>query len=487
MQWNQKTCAFLQQKVNSVQNLEQTLELRLPDGMPDVGNVICAWGQPMIRSKQWRSESMHMSGGVNAWVLYAPEDGSGPRILECWLPVQGKWSFPESKREGVMRIGAQLRSVDARLLSARKLMVRACVGILGEALEPGEVQLTWPEGWPEDVQILENTYPMQVPREAGEKLISMEEELSLPEAKKLIAWDITPHMTEQNVLGGRAVFKGDARLHLVYMDGEDRIRSGSFSLPFAQYSQLDSDYDKEAMVNALPAVSSLELELSEGKVLVKAGIICQYIVYDSIRLKVCQDAYSPFRSVECQMQMIIVPTLLQELALPLEMSGEHNASGNTADSVFYPDYPVTYREGGDVILEVPGTFQNLFYDENGKLQAVTENVTQRLQLPAGENCCLCVQTCQLEELSDMGSQMTARIAISAAAMANQEIVMVSDIQLGQENEPDPLRPSMILRRCEDMSLWELAKGCGSTVDAIRRANSLSSDPGPDQMLLIPVC
>ena len=28
---------------------EQSQEIKLPDGMPDIGQVLCAWGQPIVR------------------------------------------------------------------------------------------------------------------------------------------------------------------------------------------------------------------------------------------------------------------------------------------------------------------------------------------------------------------------------------------------------------------------------------------------------
>ena len=60
--------------------------------------------------------------------------------------------------------------------------------------------------------------------------------------------------------------------------------------------------------------------------------------------------------------------------------------------------------------------------------------------------------------------------------------------MGAEQEPDPQRPSLILRRAGENSLWELAKENGSTVDAICRANDITDDADlGQQMLLIPVC
>ena len=73
LQWNKKPCQFLQAQVQQPQFVEQTLEVRLSEELPDIGRVVSAWGQPVIRSKEWRNDGMNVSGGVNASVLYMPE------------------------------------------------------------------------------------------------------------------------------------------------------------------------------------------------------------------------------------------------------------------------------------------------------------------------------------------------------------------------------------------------------------------------------
>ena len=64
--------------------------------------------------------------------------------------------------------------------------------------------------------------------------------------------------------------------------------------------------------------------------------------------------------------------------------------------------------------------------------------------------------------------------------------MVAGLELGELEEPDPTRPSLILRNAAGESLWSLAKNNGSTVSAILAANGLDGEPGQKQMLLIPV-
>ena len=62
--------------VRETQNCEQTQEIRLSEGMPDVGRILSAWGQPILRGKQWDTDTLNYTGGMMVWVLYVPEDGS---------------------------------------------------------------------------------------------------------------------------------------------------------------------------------------------------------------------------------------------------------------------------------------------------------------------------------------------------------------------------------------------------------------------------
>ena len=63
---------------------------------------------------------------------------------------------------------------------------------------------------------------------------------------------------------------------------------------------------------------------------------------------------------------------------------------------------------------------------------------------------------------------------------------VTGLVLGDMEEQEGQRPSLILRRPEGQRLWDIARSSGSTMDAIRQANGLEGEPETDQMLLIPV-
>ena len=64
--------------------------------------------------------------------------------------------------------------------------------------------------------------------------------------------------------------------------------------------------------------------------------------------------------------------------------------------------------------------------------------------------------------------------------------MITGLEAGEMEASDPKRPSVILRKPGEKSLWELAKEHGSSAEAIREANGLQEEPDETRMLLIPV-
>ena len=74
-QFSKNTFSYLKRAAWEVKNEEQTQEVKLSESMPDIGKILGIWGQPLIRSKEWRGSAMSASGGVMVWILYAPEEG----------------------------------------------------------------------------------------------------------------------------------------------------------------------------------------------------------------------------------------------------------------------------------------------------------------------------------------------------------------------------------------------------------------------------
>ena len=475
-----------------VKQEEQTQEVRLGDQMPDIGRVLGAWGQVLLRGKEWRNTGMTVSTGVMVWVLYAPEDGSEPRLVETWIPVQLKWDFPETKHDGSILAHCLLSSVDARSVSARKLMVRCVVSILGEALMSDHEDVWLPGQVPEDVHLLKRNYPLRVPREAGEKPFALDEEMDLPQTPaKLLRYCLTPEIMDTNVVAGKAVFRGVSRLHLLYEDQDGELYTHDQDFLFSQFADLDGDYDTDAQVRVVPAVTNLELEMEEmGHLRLKAGLLGQFVVSERRMLEVVEDAYSNRRTVSVIRGALMLPTELDQTMQTLRLTAEESMVGEQiVDIGFLYGHPRSQRREDEVILTQSGTFQLLCRD-NGELKGSVVRTEVETELPSGEDVKVVASAGPAGDAqgtwNGSGVDLRGNVAITTVAMAEQGLNVVTGLTLGEMSSPDPERPSMILKRSGGRSLWELAKTAGSTVEAISRINQLQGEPESDRMLLIPV-
>ena len=492
--FEKKQISCLKPLLEQVQWGEQTLEIRLPEGMPDVGQVLTAWGQPIARSKEWRDESLHFSGGMMVWVLYLPEDGTGEQCIEGWIPFQMRWELPEDTRQGVMRMRCLTRFVDGRSTSPRKILVRAGLSVLAEAFSPMELEAAVPEAMPEDVALLENTYPLRLIREAGEKSFRIDEELSLPDSapgmEKLITWRLNPRITDKKVLGDKGVFRGNGNLHVLYRSPEGQLHSWDYELPFSQYMDLQGEYGNDAQLDMALLPTALELELTEGRLNLKSGMAAQYRLTDKQPLTLAEDAYSPVRELGITAEDLTPPVILENRQENLYGEQTFPAAANvTADVQFLPDFPRQKRTEQGIQLDYPGQFQVLYYGEDGRLQGSTARWEASQTIPAGENSRIQAvpMSGSAQAIAGNGQiQVRAEMPVELTAAGEPSIPMVTDVALGQQKQPDPGRPSLILRRAGDRSLWELAKTSGSTMEAIRQANGITDQPKPDQILLIPV-
>ncbi len=475
---------------------EQTQEVRLTDAMPDVGTVLGAWGQVLLRSKQWSGSTITLSAGVMAWVLYEPEGGGTPWMVESWVPFQEKFDLPDSGgKEGVIHCGFHLCEVDGRSASARKLFVRVNVDTAVQALIEQRMDVCTPQDVPEDVQLLQRTYPVVVPMEAGEKHFELEEDLSLPSGmpavNKILCYQAYPSVQEQKTLSDKVIFRGNVTVHCLYMGEDERVYGWDADVPFSQYGQLDREYEPDASVEVTAVPTSMELQLGEqGQLKLQMGLAGQFAVCQRQLIHLVEDAYSPVRSVELLTGQLPIPAILdrqeQKIMAEQTIPGE---GMQIVDTAFFlrNSKPVIGEQ--NVSIDMGGHFQLLYYDLEGKLKTADANWEQGWSMDADPG--IAVQTRLTPQMpvglpSGTGANVQSTIILSAKAVSDEGFSMVCGLNLGEVELPSGNRPSLILRRAGGDDLWTIAKNSGSTVERIRNANKLTDEPAADRMLLIPL-
>ncbi len=496
MQFETKQVPCLQPLKYQLQSAEETGEIRLPDGMPEIGTVLGAWGQAILRSKEWNAGSMGLSCGVMAWVMYLPEDGEGVYSVQTWIPVQMRWELPQTDRDGVILSGCSIRQLDARSTSSRKLMVRVVIDAVTEAWLPSQTQIPVPGEYPQDVQVLTETYPVLLPKEAGEKSFTLEETITLPgsvpKPEKLMYYRLQPELLDKKVMAGKAVFRGAGILHMVYRTEDGSICSWDTEIPFSQYMDLEGTFEVDAHIRVCPCVTSLEVELNpDGSLQLKAGLLAQFLLWDQEMITVSKDAYSPDRKVTPIFEDVYLPTVLDssaqtvraEQSLPEEIT-------QVADVAFYPSSGHWEHSDGMAKMRLPGFFRLLCYDQEHRLCSKTLPWEGNWSLTADPSTRLTAWTGPSgnpQAVTAMGGiDLRAEVSVDATVYTGRDMTFMTGMELEEAAQKDPNRPSLILCRKGNRSLWEVAKETGSTVTDIERVNNLTGEPAEEKLLLIPI-
>lgn len=486
----------LQQVLRQMQGQEVTQEIRLPDSTPDVGKILGCWGQVLIRSKEWHGRNVNMSGGVLAFVLYAPEDGSEVKTVDAWLPFQMRWDIPESKRDGSLRLYGTICSMDARSTSAGKILVRANVGMTAQALEPFQAEVYTPSELPEDIQLLKHSYPVCIPVEAGEKPFSMEETLTVdagkPDIEKVLGYEMQARILDRKVMSEKVVFRGVATVRLIYGAEDGTVECCTFEIPFSQYSELEREYGQNGETDVLIMPSSLEMEqVGADTVQMKAGLVGQYVIFDRPMIQAVEDAYSLKRNVSVEMQTLECPAILDAGQETCKIQAEAEVpGGDVIASSFRAELPRIYKQADSVQVEMSGTFQTFYRNPDGRPETSTDRWEASRSIPAdmdSDTQILLLPNAR-PDASILGQKLKlqSELCMEFQTRAGMGIPMAAGLTLGEETQPDPARPSLVLRRADEEGLWKLAKAYGSTVEAIRSANHLTGEPEKGQFLLIPV-
>ena len=485
---------FWQQKLYTPVMKEETQEYKLPEGMPDIGRVIAAWGQVVLRGKEWRSRHIGLTGGVMVWVLYAPEGDGEVRRIESWIPFNARVEHNHDGEDGVIRAECLLCSVDARSASSRKLMLRCNLGLMVQTLMPREAELCSPGELPGDIEVLDRVYPMILTRETGERSFLCEERLPLPQGSpplaRIVYFRLSPRVAEQKVLGSRAVFRGVGDLHLLYQDDREELHSIDLELPIAQYLDLEGDYEEEAEISNLLCVTSIEVEPDEnGELFVRCGLVSQYIVNAPTVIRCLEDAYSPQRELELVRQEVVLPGWLEEQARQIELGERLTGEGIPVDQIFFPEPCMVTRipEGAEV--HFGGSFQTLCRTEEGELMGRQQKAGQSVNLMTSSDTipCTWLRGGARARREGSGWMLEQIMDGKIASISTKPLDMVSGIRAGELRAPDPERPSVIIRaKRREETLWDIAKVCGSTVSAIQRLNKLEREPEENRLLLIPV-
>ena len=495
MQFEKNSIRCLRSVLCETKDHEETYELRLEDGMADIGEIIGCWGQVVVRGKEWRPGGISTNGGIIAWVLYKPEEGEQLCCASAWIPYQFKCDFDENERDGGIVVQPLLSSLDARMISSRKIMLCGDISVLCQAMVDSEITCFSPGAIADDIMLLQETFEPLLPKEMNEKAFMLDDAVTFPTSAekidKVVYYQLSPSVTDYKVMGDKIIFRGQSRLHVLYMDTDGQVHTWDEEFPFSQFAELGREYTDGSCANIIMAVTSAALEREENGYRLRAGLTGQFVIYDHEKITVVKDAYSPNRSVSVHTEDLVIPAVLD--VQQRFVSGDCRIGDeyvDVVDSVLYPVHPRAYKDGESTTIAHSGVFRALCRSLDGELgfQSVQFNTEESVASDMTAKPMVTVSSATVPQGMTSGSAfvLSSELESKSLWIANKPINMVTELDVGDHTESLDERPGVVLRRAAGDTLWEIAKEYGSTVALIMDANQLQGEPDVDRMLLIPI-
>ena len=495
--FQEKQVQYLNRILHETVSMEQTADLIVPDSMSDVDRVVDAFATALVRTQECSATGVFAEGVAQTGIIFVGADGNVQHI-SAQIPFSVRRELPSMQENCTLQCKCAVRSVDARALNSRKLLVRVGISCMLTAYAPGECTCyDLPEA-AANLQLKRREFPLTVPVGLGEKNFVLNEELELPNSKPLIERLLKcvyqTQLAEQKIVGDKAVFKGNLRVHALYESMEEKLVSFEWNVPFSQYATLPQEFEDGDLQTELGLMSAeTEADLQANRLLLSAQLLAQCTVFGRKKLTIIDDAFCTDAELEpqyrpCEMVGILDRQTLRENAA---LSSDE-AVGNVVDAWVYPEDADRRRTDENVRLEVPLNCNILYYDEDGALQGKTLRPSVQVETALCEQGnCNVTQIDSGEIFCDAaGGTLRVRVpvAMTLESSATHRFNAVTGGEITQSPSKEERSPSLILRRLdEDEELWHIAKACRTPMQSILEANGLQDETVPaGTMLLIPL-
>ncbi len=479
---------------------EQTADVIIPDSIPDVERILDAFGTMTIRDMECLTDSVSLSGTVLGGVLIVGEDGQ-IHSLKVRIPFGVRKELGTNIDGGQPQYRCELRSVDARMVNSRKLLVRIGYQWSFEVYCPCTREISYIEEPSDRIQLRMAQYPMVLPVIPGEKQFTLNEELELPENAPAISvilkWNTRLTVLDQKTVGSKSVFKTELCIHLLYEDPQGKLCTYDWKLPISQFADLPADAEGGEVRTVLHMTEwdlEADSQVESRRLFLRVGLRAGIMVYRVRRVSVIEDAYCIDHMMQSQWDRWTYRPLLDSHSLSgtAQWRGEEQM-GTIVDLWAWTMEPEGQHVGDSLALTVPVTCSVIYYDKEGKLQGkqLHPRMTQELPLHESAEFALCDGTCTEVYCSNAGGTPELRIPVQLRVdcFGNQDVSCLTGAELRPLPETQERRPDLILRRTEqDEDLWSIAKAYRTSTGLIEEANALDGSPIPEgTMLLIPLC
>lgn len=483
---------------------EETVESIVPDACPDIQRILDTEAMVCLGGKEAQEGRIEVAGIVRCAILYLPDGAAGPRRMTTSIPFTCVAEAAGIRSSCTIMAVPRVCSADTRSLNPRKVLTRVNLAVDVRVLCPKSDNIC--DGVESDPaagihQLLE-TRQINTVSAVAEKPFTFSDDLNIPGSKppaaELLKSRVDLACSESKIIGNKLIFKGEAKLKLLYRNASGGFSNANFELPFSQIMEVSGvGEDAQCSLDVVLTGCDCSLEGSdEGRtVAVSLSMVAQANIRENREITLLSDVYSTAYQLSSEHRAHNFSTVLEnaeQLVNVREIVETSVQVRDVLDAYVNIGEMMQRREENKVSLSAETMITLLCVGEDDDLYTITKSIPAvcPVELPREAACmgrCVCRGDCSA---TPVGGGVEVRYTLSFLCLATNtsNAVGISDMRL-EENTPRDTsgQPSIILRMVgEGERLWDIAKAYGTTMEEIGQANALSEETLPvGQVLLIP--
>ncbi len=478
---------FFEQKVD--------FDIVLPDYCPAVERILNCNVVPSIITKSLEGEKVLLDIQCKATIVYTDDSGNIHSVCKTE-------NFTKTLLQKIplciarMRTTTRAVSVNCRMQNSRKINIKSVIGTAVKIMGGSECQIIG-EAHSGGIEAIFDNVSANTLCATGEVSTRISGQLSLkPTATEIITATAAITITDKKIMTDKVLVRGEADLSVVYMSGEGTDNFSFFegSIPFSEvidvYGAVETgDCDVKCDIQNVHC----ELASDDGTLGCDIDVLLSAALYTQNRINFLKDIYSMNDNLTVSKSDVALESFCDSIGFSQTVSGSISCDFSEARIIgICADSFVKNVELRDTALAVEGDMAVTIYMCNDGDYAITEkNIPFCVSHPMGNICdgMRCEADVKIKNLSySMPNDQEIIVSADAETVINcftkQNYSAIDSVEIG-DSHLDLCKGVVIYYGESGEKLWDIAKKYRSSVDIIKRDNSIDGDTlEQNKMLLI---
>ena len=489
---------------------EQGVELDhvLPDYYPDVCKLVGCFLTPTILSESITGDRLSYELRAEVRILYCSEHSNLLQCVTQTLLFSRTADLPAGENVTVELLPA-VDYVNCRAVSRRRLDVRGAVTVRIRTAACRRQEVL------SDLQgrgLQQRRIPVQFPvkHQSAAQSIIVTEDLELsgtqPALLHIVRVDARPTDITQKIVSGKMMVQGDLKLHLLYAcerEGDGSLEPLSFTLPFSQLLDMDGIEEQDS-IRIVCTVASCDLKPSadpNGDVRAlrcEAELRVHCVVSSTAVEQLVCDAFSTEHPCNCKTAELMTCTDPQPFHEMQVCTAKLSCTDSELDCVYDAWCEVrnltTELQDSEIAVSGMLNWNVLVRDTEGMPRLLTREEPFEYRFSPGgmgaddqirmsaraENC-----TYTLNSAAEVA--LKAELRMEGSVTHCRKTNVLTELELQEDAVHTRDYALKLYYGTQGEPVWDIAKRCHTSVEAIMDENDLTADTLTETgMLLIPI-